>query len=248
MARTSLRIMAVDDEGLALRRIELLLADIPEAELIATSQDPLEALSRIEALRPDLLLLDIHMAGLGGIELAEHLIQSGGPMPQLVFVTAYNHYAVQAFETRAIDYVLKPVTLPRLASAIDHARVVIDRDRASRQVAGLQRLLGGLRGDSGLSAHMRDDREIWAQRGENYVRLLVSDIEWAESERDYVHIHNQERAYLLRTTMGALHDRLGTDAFLRVRRASRAGHGTRIVNDGVIECAPPAASRRGVHR
>ena len=216
---TPLRIMAVDDEEPALRRVALLLGEIEGAQLVATSDDPFEALTKVQYFRPNILLLDIQMAGLGGIELAEQLAQSNGHVPLIVFVTAYNQHAVRAFEARAVDYVLKPVRRERLAAALDHARRQLERERASQQAAELRDLLDALRDRSPREADP-DDQEIWVQRGGNHVRLLVRDIEWAESERDYVHIHNHERAYLLRSTMAGLADRLGEERFLRVRRSA----------------------------
>ncbi|MDZ3832322.1 MAG: LytTR family DNA-binding domain-containing protein [Sphingopyxis sp.] len=218
---TRLKVMAVDDEELALRRIEFLLSEIDGADLVATSRDPLEALSQIDMLQPDVLLLDIHMSGLSGLELARQLISADRHVPQIIFVTAFNQHAVRAFEARAADYILKPLRQERLQEALDHARVQIERERASRRASELQRLLDELREDaSGTPLAEGDRQEIWAMRGGNYVRLLVHEIEWAESERDYVHIHNHERAYLLRTTMGALHERLGAERFMRVRRSA----------------------------
>lgn len=219
---TSLKVMAVDDEELALRRITLLMGEIEGAELVATTQDPLDALAQIDRLRPDVLLLDIHMAGLDGIELAEHLLQTGGYVPQIIFVTAFNQHAVRAFDARAVDYVLKPVRADRLKVALDRARDQIEQERASQYAAHLERVVHELRRQMppASSDGDGDEQEIWAQRGGNYVRLLPRDIEWAESERDYVHIHNHERAFLLRTTMAALSDRLGSEQFIRVRRSA----------------------------
>lgn len=214
-----LRIMAVDDEEPALRRLAVLLNEIDDAQLVATSDDPFEALAKVQHFRPDVLLLDIQMAGLGGIELAEQLAQSGGHVPLVVFVTAYDQHAVQAFETRAIDYVLKPVRRERLAAALDHARRQLEHARAAQHAVELRRLLDTLR-DRPQGQADPDEQEIWVQRGGDHVRLLVREIEWAESERDYVHIHNHERAYLLRTTMAALADRLGGERFMRVRRSA----------------------------
>src|SRR3546814_16800237 len=102
---TILKVMAVDDEELALRRVALLLADIEGAELIATIQDPLDALTQIDRLRPDVLLLDIQMAGMGGVELAAHLLQTGGQCTQNIFVTSFNQQPVRALKERAGGYV-----------------------------------------------------------------------------------------------------------------------------------------------
>ena len=217
---TSLKVIAIDDEELALRRIALLINEIGGAELVATSQDPLEAFSLIDRLRPDVLLLDIQMAGLGGIELAEQLLHSGGHFPQIVFVTAFNQHAVRAFEARAVDYILKPVRAERLSTALDHARVRIGQEQASQHVEHLQRVVRELRQPTAAALSDSDDQEIWAQRGDNYVRLLAREIQWAESERDYVHIHNHERSFMVRTTMTALSSRLGAERFIRVRRSA----------------------------
>src|SRR3546814_2212730 len=124
---TILKVMAVDDEELALRRVALLLADIEGAELIATIQDPLDALTQIDRLRPDVLLLDIQMAGLGGVELAEHLLQTGGHCPQIIFVTAFNQHAVRTLDARAAGYGLKPVRDARVTNGLDTPRRQIDK-------------------------------------------------------------------------------------------------------------------------
>src|SRR3546814_16558345 len=133
---TILKVMAVDDEELALRRVALLLADIEGAELIATIQDPLDALTQIDRLRPDVLLLDIQMAGLGGVELAEHLLQTGGHCPQIIFVTAFNQHAVRAFEARAVDYVLKPLRADRRPIPVGLDRHPPDQKRAPQHETG----------------------------------------------------------------------------------------------------------------
>ncbi|OHD09900.1 MAG: hypothetical protein A3E77_11685 [Sphingopyxis sp. RIFCSPHIGHO2_12_FULL_65_19] len=217
---TFLKVMAVDDEDLALRRIALLMKEIGDAELVATNQDPLDALTQIDQLQPDVLLLDIQMAGLSGIELAEQLLHIGGHVPQIIFITAFNQHAVRAFETRAVDYIMKPLRADRLSIAFDHARLRIQQERASHHVAHLRRVVDELRGSTVAAGYDSDDQEIWAQRGDKYVRLLAREIQWVESERDYVHIHNHERAFLLRSTMAALSDRLGSERFIRVRRSA----------------------------
>ena len=217
---TYLRVMAIDDEALALGRVALLVGRIAGAELVATSQEPLEALGLIERLRPDVLLLDIQMAGLGGIELVEQLVRAGSHLPQIVFVTAYNQHAVRAFEARAADYVLKPLQADRLAAALDRVRLLVERERASQRAEDLQRVLDALRAEARPPEPDEDAREIWVQSGGHHVRLLAGDIDWVESDRDYVHVHNRERGYMLRTTMAALHDRLGTDRYMRVRRSA----------------------------
>ena len=118
--RGLLRILIVDDEPLALARLELLLGRIPRTELVGKAVDADEALEKVEALRPDLLLLDIKMAGKDGFDVVEAL--EGPFVPQVIFVTAFDNFAIKAFEIGAADYVLKPVELDRLTAALERAR------------------------------------------------------------------------------------------------------------------------------
>lgn len=215
-----LRIIAIDDESLALGRLELLLRDIPGAHLIATSDDADQLLPLVDLHRPDLLLLDIEMPGATGLELASRLERQEEPAPLVIFVTAYDDHAARAFESRAVDYVLKPATLRRLEQAIAHARSLVEQRRSSAQVRELKRQLAEVNANPKDIYDERDGTEIWAQRGGQFVQLRAGEVEWAESERDYAHVHNRERAYLLRTTLGALHERLGVDRFVRVRRSA----------------------------
>src|SRR3546814_17452820 len=126
---------------------------------------------QFDRLRPDVLLLDIQMAGLGGVELAEHLLQTGGHCPQIIFVTAFNQHAVRAFEARAVDYVLKPLRADRLTIALDHARDQIEQKRASQHAAHLERVVQELRQQTPPAATDSAAREIWVKRGDNTVRL-----------------------------------------------------------------------------
>jgi DNA-binding LytR/AlgR family response regulator len=215
-----LKIVAIDDECLALDRLELLLKEVPGTHLIATSTDPDELLPLVSRHRPDLLLLDIEMPGANGIELASRLERLEYPLPLVIYVTAYDHHAVRAFETRAVDYILKPATPFRLEQSIAHARALVEQARSYSQVRELKRRLDEVHTGQIEIYDERDGAEIWAMRGGQFVQLRAGEVEWAESERDYAHIHNSERAYLLRTTLGALHQRLGTDRFVRVRRSA----------------------------
>ena len=115
-----LRIIAIDDEALALRRVEIALSQVPEVELVGTARSGRDGLAMIEALRPDVLLLDINMAGFGGFDVVEGLTAENAPL--IIFVTAFDEYAVRAFQVSAIDYLLKPLEFDRLRAALDKAR------------------------------------------------------------------------------------------------------------------------------
>ena len=160
------------------------------------------------------------MPGTNGIELASKLLHMDGYRPFVIFVTAFQHHAITAFQAQAIDYVLKPVTYARLEQAIARVRILVHHQRMSAEARDYERRLLELHESAGPQHDPRDGEEIWASRGSEFVRLRTGEIERAESERDYVHIHNAERAFLLRTTLGALHDRLGHDRYVRVRRSA----------------------------
>lgn len=215
-----LDIVAIDDEPLALARLALLVRDTPGTRLVGSIGDPDVALAFIAERQPDIVLLDIEMPGTSGIELASKLLHMDGYRPFVIFVTAFEHHAVTAFQAQAIDYVLKPVTYARLEQAIARVRILVHHQRMSAEARDYERRLLELRESAGAQNDPRDSEEIWALRGSEFVRLRTGEIERAESERDYVHIHNAERAFLLRTTLGALHDRLGHDRYVRVRRSA----------------------------
>lgn len=215
-----LDIVAIDDEPLALARLALLVGEIPGTRLIGSSCDPDAALAFIAERQPDIVLLDIEMPGTNGLELATKLLHMEGYRPFVIFVTAFDQHAVTAFQAQAIDYVLKPVTHARLEQAIARVGTLVQHQRLSAEARDYERRLEEMRISSEPSHNPRDREEIWAMRGSEFVRLRTGDIERAESERDYVHIHNAERAFLLRTTLGALHDRLGHDRYVRVRRSA----------------------------
>jgi len=210
-----LRILTVDDEQLALRRLELLLRRMPDTVLVGQARSGAQALAAIAELRPDLVLLDIRMADLSGLEVAEALTAPDAPM--VIFVTAFDAFAVRAFELSAIDYVVKPVDDGRLSRAIGRARVRIDAKEARAQASELRSVVSALRADRSPGA---PPNELWVQRRGEYVRVAVDDIDWVEAERDYVHLHARGERYLMRQTLTAIQARLGAQRFVRIRRSA----------------------------
>lgn len=226
-----LRIVAIDDEALALRRVEIALGQIEDAELVATARGGREGLALIERLKPDVLLLDINMAGFGGFDVVEGLTAEHAPL--IIFVTAFDEHAVRAFQVSAIDYLLKPLEFDRLRAALEKARNTLRLIDAEERATELKGLLAALRRNKTSAEAPRYESEIWAPRGNGFERVLVSQIDWIEAERDYVHLHTPERSYLLRETMNGIEERLDPDMFIRVHRSALV----RIDRIGLI-CRP----------
>ena len=193
-----LRVLIVDDEALAAERLARLCARLGSLEVVGIAGDGRTALSRIEELAPDLLLLDISMPGMDGVALAQALADRDR-RPAIVFVTAYDRYAVTAFELAATDYLLKPVSLPRLDKTV--ARVAAARSSHPARPVGFL-------------------AEIWAPRGREIVRVGVETLDLLEAERDYVRLHARDQTYLFRMTLRELEQRLDPDRFVRVHRSS----------------------------
>lgn len=212
-----LRILLVDDELLALRRLELLLRRMPEAELIGTARTGHDALARIADLKPDAILLDIRMAGMNGLDVAAAL--DGPDAPLVIFVTAFDEFAARAFELSALDYVVKPVEFGRLREAIVRAAARLEMSDARLQLAELREIVASLRAERAPSP-AAGGRDIWVQRRGQFVRLALGDVEWAEAERDYVRLHAGAESYLIRSTLTALQARLGEASFVRIRRSA----------------------------
>jgi DNA-binding LytR/AlgR family response regulator len=216
-ANRTLRILLVDDEALALRRLELLLERLPEVELAGTARSGADALSAIAALKPDVVLLDIKMGEMGGFEVVQSL--QGPHVPLVVFVTAFDEFATRAFEVSAVDYVVKPVEFDRLRAALDKARSALGASDADIRIAELNAVVEALRRGRAHPANRRET-EIWAQRRGEFVRVPVDAIEWVEAERDYVHLHTAQNPYMIRETMASIEERLGPERFVRIRRSA----------------------------
>lgn len=210
-----LRTLIVDDEQLALRRMELLLRRLPEVELVGQVRSGSEALAAIARLTPDLVLLDIRMGDVSGLDVAEAL--TGPNAPMVIFVTAFDAFAAQAFDLSALDYVVKPVEFGRLRRAIDRAHKRVEAQVARSQAAELRSIVAALRADRSPDA---PPNQLWVQRRGEYLRVCIDDIDWVEAERDYVHLHARGERYLMRHTLTAIQERLGAQRFVRIRRSA----------------------------
>src|SRR5436190_6197760 len=222
-----LRVMVVDDEPLAVERLQLLLARCEGVSLVATANDGEGALRIAEAVTPDVVLLDIAMPGMDGIDVARALSESDVD-PAVVFVTAFDNFAVAAFDVAAIDYLMKPVDPERLERAIERVR---------GHLAG-----GRERGGKPGSAHVE---EFWVPDHTGLVRISASDIHRVTAERDYMRLHVGSRSWLIHRTIAKLEQDLDPAMFIRVHRSvilrrdtitglyrDDAGHWTARLSDG----------------
>jgi two-component system LytT family response regulator/two-component system response regulator AlgR len=247
-----LRVLIVDDEPLARRRLEILLRELPDVTLVGAAADGVAAARMIGELSPDIVLLDIKMPGRTGLEVLAGLdVQARPPeRPIVIFVTAFDRFAVEAFEKAAFDYLLKPVEPQRLAAALGRARTALSERAAAERSHELEEILRNLR--TGPEAASPFARDIWVQERGGRACVPVAAIDWVAAERDYVRIHTGVKSYLIRQSIGALEARLDPDQFLRVHRSAlvrsdrivrvrhAAGRGAVVLSTG----AEVAVSRR----
>ena len=200
-----LKVLVADDEPLATERLELLLARIDGISLVGTASDGEAAVRMARALDPDLVLLDIAMPGLDGIEVARALSDLGRS-PAVVFVTAFDQFAVAAFEVAAVDYLMKPVDPARLERAFARARVYLgQRDQVGVAQAARQ------------SPYLD---EFWASDLSGLVRIAARDIDRVSAERDYMRLHVGQRSWLIHHSMSALEEGLDPALFVRLHRSA----------------------------
>jgi two-component system LytT family response regulator len=198
-----------DDEVLARQKLRQLLRDENDIEIVGESATSLETIELVRAANPELLFLDIHMPGMDGFDVVGALGgQPANPVPRIIFTTAYDQYAVRAFEVNAVDYLLKPFTRERLCTAIQRVR---EQSAVQQQNAGS--------GNSAASAlNLYTNRIVFKSRG-RILFLPVSDIRWIGAEGNYVRLCTANETHLLRETMAHLQDRLDPRGFLRVHRS-----------------------------
>jgi two-component system LytT family response regulator len=231
---TLLRVLVVDDEPLARSGVAELAARDPELVVVGECGDGAGALEAIRAHHPDLVLLDVQLPELDGFELLRRL----GPeeRPAVVFITAYDHFAVRAFEVHAVDYLVKPFDDARFADAITRAKAAIRSRRvgsADERLSGLlERLAGGTPAEEWLS-------RIAVRTGGRVVPVRVEEIDWIEAADYCVKLHVQDRVHVIRESLNALESRLDPRRFFRIHRSA-------IVNlDRVLELSDVVVLRSG---
>lgn len=195
----SLRVVLVDDEPLAIERLETLCGRIADVEVVGRADHGETALKVVKQTTPDLVLLDLTMPGMDGIEVAKKLSRISSP-PAIIFVTAHESFAVEAFDLDAVDYVLKPVALERLERAIGRALAKRSEDPVLTETEWLH--------------------DLWVPHKSELVRVPVDDVRRIDAERDYVRLYVGEKTYLLLQTIAGLEGKLDPEAFIRIHRST----------------------------
>jgi len=210
---TRLRVLVADDEPVARRGLKKLLAAEPDVEVVGEARDGREAVASIRQLKPDLVLLDVQMPELDGIGVVREL--DGKDLPGIIFVTAYDRYAIAAFDVHAVDYVLKPIQAKRFAAALERARGRLQRERPADLVDRIERLLT----DYGRAGNTPD--RIVVRSGSTTFFVKLEDIQWLEASGNYVRLHTPARdpRALVRETLAHLAEWLPPN-FLRVHRSA----------------------------
>ena len=233
---TPLRALIVDDEPVGRQCIRLLLDPDTDVTIVGEAANGAAALTALAELQPDLLFLDVQMPGMNGFDVLNRV---PAPRPVVIFSTAYDEYALQAFEAHAIEYLLKPFTNRRFRDALEHAKTIARLRRAP-------------------SPHVSEREppsylEHLAVRTSLGVTLVaVSQIDWIEAAADYVRLHTDTRTFLLRSPIGQLEARLDPSTFVRVHRATivnlRRMTELKTVNGEAFIAVLPHGVRRRVSR
>ncbi|HEV7311064.1 response regulator transcription factor [Sphingopyxis sp.] len=195
----TLRTLIVDDEPLAIERLQILTGQQDGVSLVGTASDGASALRMVDALAPDLVLCDIAMPDLNGLEVAAAIEGLDNP-PAVVFVTAFDRYAVAAFDVAAVDYLLKPVSPDRLARALSRVREWRATERAPAQKS-------------------KWINEFWVQNRGEMLRIDAGQVDLIEAERDYMRLHVGARSWLIHQTIKSLEARMNPDQFMRIHRS-----------------------------
>jgi len=214
-----MRVVIADDEPIALERLRLGLACVPEAELVGAAKSGREAAALIRDLKPDVAVLDIQMPGQNGLGVMAGL-REGDFIPEVIFVTAFNQHAVSAFEVQAVDYLLKPVPFDRLRQALRRAKARLEARAADARFSELQTLLTTLSAADQSVGKPGYERELWVKERQGLTRLPLDTVHLLQAEGDYVVAHTADSTHLLKDTISSLQGRLDPAVFLRVHRST----------------------------
>ena len=224
-----LKTIIVDDEALARRGLKLRLSGRDDVEVIAEARNGHEALDLIREYEPDLVFLDIQMPGMDGFGVLREL--SAEDMPAVVFVTAFNDYAIKAFEANALDYLLKPIEDDRLSEALDRVAENLDQRQALKHKKSLLQLVGDITGEPVGSMEELSTRDVESMKKKEIPKLEIKDgnrttwvpqneIEWIDAAGDYMCVHAGGETHIMRMTMKKLEASLDPDFLHRIHRST----------------------------
>lgn len=207
-----IRTLIVDDEQLARTRIKTLLANDSGIEVIGECSDGQEAVEAINTLAPDLVFLDVQMPVMNGFDVIRTI--GSARMPAIIFVTAYDQYALEAFEVHAVDYLLKPFNRARFEKTVAHAKNLARHLPLGSINHQLLTLLGSLQRKQDMP------ERFVIKSGGRIIFLRPEDIDWMETVGNYVRLHVGRDSYLMRETMGGMESKLDTQKFMRIHRST----------------------------
>jgi len=229
----------IDDEALARKGLAIRLLDHTDIKVITECSNGREAIEAVRAYKPDLMFLDIQMPGLDGFEVVQSIIEQGLTLPIVVFVTAFDQYALKAFDVHAHDYILKPADETRLAQALDKVRLKISGEENTRHKEKLIRLVSDVTGsncadiltalENNSPVSISNYSDVLAIKDAGEVsRVPVKDILWIDAAGDYMCVHTEINTHILRKTMKDLEECLDPKQFIRSHRST-------IVNKNYVD-------------
>lgn len=226
-----IKALIVDDEPLARKGLAVRLSEFDNVELLGECQNGLEAVSLIPQLRPDLVFLDIQMPGLNGFQVINKLRELQQPIPLIVFVTAYDTYAIKAFDIHALDYVLKPIDSVRLKAALDKVQDLFTLNQEGSHKVKLAKLVAEFTGDDceEILRRLASGEDLDGKRypnilaikdGSEVTRVAVEEIQWIDAAGDYMCVHASDGTHIMRRTMKELEEELDPRKFVRAHRSA----------------------------
>jgi two-component system, LytTR family, response regulator len=200
------KVIICDDEDDARLLIQQYIADYPQLQLIKECSNGPEAVAAIDSLEPDLIFLDIQMPGLSGFQVLQKIVH----IPQIIFSTAFDKYALKAFDNNAVDYLLKPYTKDRFAQAVN--KVLLGAAKNREAIKNLS--------DNLQSAYAAYPEKVLVESGSRMISLSVNDIHWIEADGDYTRLHTAQKFYLSTYGISILEQKLNPAVFIRIHRSA----------------------------
>ena len=213
-----IRTLLVDDEQIGRRGLRVRLERAREVEIVGECRNGIEAIEAIDRLSPDLVFLDVQMPELSGFDVLRAVRPKA--LPHVVFVTAFDQYAIRAFEVHALDYLLKPIDDQRFAATLRHAREVILGTQEGAYARQIAEAIASLTRKGMPPAEQLGPDRLAIPAGDRVMIIRVADIDWIEAADNYVSIHVGKKSWLLRETISALEQRLARKGFARIHRST----------------------------
>jgi two-component system, LytTR family, response regulator len=207
-----IRTLIVDDMLLARKRVKRFLHTDPDIEIIGECSDGRDAIEAIKNLSPDLIFLDVQMPELDGFEVLEAV--GSDSISEVIFITAYDQFALRAFEVHALDYLLKPFDFERLRKAVDRAKSQIKQ----KQTGDIDKRLSALIND--IKAGHKYLKRLIVKAAGRTIFLLVEEIDWIEAAGNYLRLQAGKESYMIRERMSQMESKLDPDKFVRIHRST----------------------------